>query len=416
MNKAHKNSIQDFKAKVAAAWLPLFRRYLAPGAGGVSLAELSRSALAALVALAFTALMASMVWRDPVMPLLVTPIAASTIILFALPHSPLGQPWPFVLGNLLSAAIGLWMSALVAWCFPHLSAAPWVAGVLAVPGAILAMGVLRCIHPPAGAQALLFALSGQAWLKSGGLWPLLPLTLNLFCMLLIALWLNNILHGRSYPVRGAKPAESAPVIPALARAGIQHQDLRAAMDSMDTLLDVSEQDLVELYQRANRHAFDRRYQLTVGDIMSTAVQAVEFATPLAEAWEILRKKEVKALPVVDRARRVVGVITRMDFLHHCEQVNLAEVGAGLALLLARHRAERDQTPAVVGQIMSPKVFVVEETAPVTQLLAQLTHGGRHHVPVVNSKRRLVGMVTQADLLAALYQHLALSPQEGRAIL
>lgn len=400
------------RQRLTQVWLPLFRRYLAPGGSSVSMAELVRSAGAAWLALAVTAVVSAAIWHDPLMPLLVSPVAASCVILFALPHSPLGQPWPFVAGNLLSAVVGLVMAALVAWCFPCLEGGPWLAAVLAVPTAILAMGLLRCIHPPAGAQALLYALASQAWQQYGALTALAPLMLNLALLLLMVLILNNFLPGRSYPARGAKPADATIKPSALMRTGLQHEDLRAAMISLDTLLDVSEQDLVELYHRANRHAFERQCGLTVGQIMTRDVVALDFATPLEEAWNTLRLKEIKALPVIDRSRRVVGVVTRMDFLRHCDNRNLDQVRTGLAMLLSRRQQSHDDLPQVVGQIMAPKVFVVEESMPVTALLERLTHGGRHHVPVVDARRRLVGMVTQSDLLAALFQQLALGDSRG----
>lgn len=82
--------------------------------------------------------------------LVVAPFGASTVLLFGHPKSPLAQPRNIVLGNTLGAAVSV-------GCVATLGTAPWVMG-LAV-GITIALGlVLRCLHPPAGAVALLGVL------------------------------------------------------------------------------------------------------------------------------------------------------------------------------------------------------------------------------------------------------------------
>jgi CBS-domain-containing membrane protein len=83
-------------------------------------------------------------------PLVVAPFGASTVLLFGYPSSPLAQPRNIVLGNTIAAAVSV-------GCVTLLGNAPWVMG-LAV-GLTIALGQLvRCLHPPAGAVALLGVL------------------------------------------------------------------------------------------------------------------------------------------------------------------------------------------------------------------------------------------------------------------
>lgn len=83
-------------------------------------------------------------------PLVVAPFGASTVLLFGYPGSPLSQPRNIVLGNTLA-------SVLAVACVAVLGSAPWVMG-LAVGGTIALGQRLRCLHPPAGAIALLGVL------------------------------------------------------------------------------------------------------------------------------------------------------------------------------------------------------------------------------------------------------------------
>ena len=50
------------------------------------------------------------------------------------------------------------------------------------------------------------------------------------------------------------------------------------------------------------------------DIMSRDLITVEFGIKLEGAWTLLRFHKVKTLPVISRARRVIGILTPVDFL------------------------------------------------------------------------------------------------------
>lgn len=110
------------------------------------MSEIVASWLGGLVAIA--SLGAISAWSH--YPLVVAPFGASTVLLFGHPSSPLAQPRNVVLGN----AIGALVSALaVAW----LGHSFWVMG-LAVGLTIALSQWFRCLHPPAGAVALLGVL------------------------------------------------------------------------------------------------------------------------------------------------------------------------------------------------------------------------------------------------------------------
>ena len=106
-------------------------------------------------------------------PLVVAPFGASSVLLFGHPSSPLAQPRNIVLGNGIAAAVSV---AAV----NTLGHAPWVMG-LAV-GLTIALGQwLRCLHPPAGAVALLGVL-----LHAGPVFVLMPVLLGSVLLTLMA--------------------------------------------------------------------------------------------------------------------------------------------------------------------------------------------------------------------------------------
>ncbi|MFZ4835126.1 HPP family protein [Rouxiella sp. Mn2063] len=121
--------------------------------------------------------------------LLIAPFGASSVLLFALPESPLAQPRNLVFGHLLCAAIGL----LILWL---LGDGFWQTG-LAVGLAIALMQLTSTLHPPAGANPVLIMLVGQVhW--SFLLTPILGGTLIL---LFTALCFNNLTSDHNWPKR-----------------------------------------------------------------------------------------------------------------------------------------------------------------------------------------------------------------------
>lgn len=180
--------------------------------------------------------------ETPAMPWLVAPIGASAVLVFALPASPLAQPWPVVGGDLISVAIGL--------ASAHLIPAPMLAAAVAVGAAIAVMSLCRCLHPPGGACALLGALGGPAIAAHGWIGLLLPLGLNLVGLLVVA-WIYNNLTGHSWPHQAQPPN------PPRWAGSYATADLDAVLEEWDEVLDVSREDLNALFQAVERRAEQR---------------------------------------------------------------------------------------------------------------------------------------------------------------
>lgn len=122
---------------------------------------------------------------------LVASMGASAVLLFAVPHGALSQPWPLVGGHLVSALIGV----AVAKVIPQMAMAAPVAVALAIG----AMHYLRCIHPPGGATALSAVVGGETVHQLGFMYVLTPVMLNTLVILIVALVFNYPLRWRRYP-------------------------------------------------------------------------------------------------------------------------------------------------------------------------------------------------------------------------
>ena len=314
-------------------------------------------------------------------PWFIAPMGASAVLLFAVPASPLAQPWSLVGGNLVSAVIGVFCAAHI----PDVALASAVAGALAIG----CMFQLRCLHPPSGAVALTAVLGGPAIRSLGYTFVLWPVAFDSFLLLMAAL-LFNVSARRRYPHRPTATvathatADAAPS----ARVGLTLEDLDAALRARGELLDVSQDDLQELFVQAEQMAWRRRFgSLRCAEIMSHDVVTALPSTPTREAWRQMIEHAVKALPVVDDQGRLQGIVTLHDFFVGHE---MAAGSAGDAAWL-------------VGDVMTRDVLTARPGQELVELVSAFSDGGRHHLPVVEADGRLVGMLTQSDVVAALFR-------------
>jgi len=119
---------------------------------------------------------------------LMASLGASALLVFALPQSPMAQPWAVVAGNTISALVGI--SVI------HLVNEPLLAMPLAASLSILGMSILRCLHPPAAAVALIVVLGNVMHYQ----YALFPVMVDSLLLVLAGVVYSN-LTGKSYPNR-----------------------------------------------------------------------------------------------------------------------------------------------------------------------------------------------------------------------
>jgi CBS domain-containing membrane protein len=111
----------------------------------------------------------------------------------------------------------------------------------------------------------------------------------------------------------------------------------------------------------------------VADIMSRDVICVDEDADLPTARALLLDHEVRSLPVLDQSDRLVGTLGLRELSHP---------GIRIRDLMSEARTATPDTPAI-------------------RLVEPLTDGRTHSVTIVDEDRRVIGIVTQTDLLAAV---------------
>lgn len=340
---------------------------------GATLRERFLACVAALAAIALTGMFCGFLFgKGPYLPLIVAPMGASAVLLFAVPNSPLAQPWPLIGGNTISALVGVLVAALF-----H---DPIIASGVGVALAIGTMSLTRTLHPPGGAAALTAVLGGPAVTAWGYWFPLVPVALNSIILVLLGIVFHRI-FGRHYPHVG-HPATNPHLTsdpPAPQRLAFREEDVDIALATINEAFDVDRSDLTRLLDEIERAAAIRSHrEVLCADIMSRDVIRIRDTADCQTARALLLKHNIRVLPVEDDKGYLVGT------------VGLREVGTA---------------SNQVGNHVSRAITVAPDE-PAVGLLAKLANGHSHAAIVTDRDDRVLGLISQTDLLGLSQKLLA----------
>lgn len=318
---------------------------------------------------------------------LVSSMGATAVLLFATPHSTLVQPWAILGGHIISATIGVAAHQLIPL--------PYAAAV-AVGLSIVAMHLTHCLHPPGGATALSAVIGGPAIWDLGYGYVLTPVAINAGVILILGLVINNLLRSKSvYPAPWAGPvAVSDHLLP---RATITPEDIRQALINSGTYLDVTDDDLWLIYQAADLSAQKRFLSSHLISSLSLGkTETLRYGDSIEALWQALHRSSNGCVVIIDAFMHVEGIVTRNDVIPYLTPThNLSPLAKRISAWVSKEALNEEAS--VVGQIMTTPVVTVHKSASIDQVAAILAEGHFHHVPVVDERRRLLGVVTHAQI-------------------
>lgn len=124
----------------------------------------------------------------------------------------------------------------------------------------------------------------------------------------------------------------------------------------------------------------------VRDVMTSDVVSVHCYTPFKDIARALFDREISAVPVLDDTCHVIGIVCAADLIEQ------------QARRLGGEASHRMRAVSAQTLMTSPVVTVTAQTEASTA--ARLMHRNAvKHLPVVNATGRLVGIVSEKDLLS-----------------
>ncbi|WP_417840195.1 HPP family protein [Tritonibacter scottomollicae] len=354
-------------------------RYLSPALPPAQMWETLRAAAGAAVGIVGCALFTLVCTEVAGIPMhLLAPLGASAVLIYAVPNSPLAQPWSAIFGNTVSAVAAVAVLQIV----------PMPLGpALAVGAAIFAMMIARALHPPGGAIALLAALDPAPVLSSGFAFAIVPVGLLTTALVLTGVLFNRI-TGRKYPFR---QSVEAPVELQEIRLGLSNDELEELLERFHQSTNIGVADLGRLLAAAEEEAAQQRFAgVTCGSIMTEKLITVTPDVPVAQVAQLFRRHSINSLPVVDANKNCVGLILHNDVID--------------ALVRGGNRMFRPvrQDKLRAKHMMQPPADCVSHDLPVGTLLYRLSQNGVQIVPITRDGC-LAGILTRTDILGLLLQ-------------
>jgi CBS domain-containing membrane protein len=179
---------------------------------------------------------------------------------------------------------------------------------------------------------------------------------------------------------------------------LSDDDLRGALLEMKTYVDVTEEDLMKIFEIALRHAQKRRIsQILVREAMTKHVITITPNADLHEAARVLSVHKISGMPVVDEKNRVLGVISQADIMvtagMHKKQIfkNI------LRSILGEPRPTRKIGNKVKDVMNVPPITcnVDDDLRDVAQILDERRI---KRMPVVDDEGKILGIIARGDIV------------------
>lgn len=185
----------------------------------------------------------------------------------------------------------------------------------------------------------------------------------------------------TYPVAPVSPRPPATQVAAADREDRSKGQERQTADPAAHLAQ-------QAYQQQAHQSHAPKPALLAQDLMTSPVTSLPSDSTLVEAWSVMKHKGIHHLPVTSVDGTLVGMISDHDllpFAHELESVNSPGSSAGHKL----------------APMMSTRVLSATPTTEIREIAHVMLDEHVSAVPIVDSSRHLVGILTTSDILRAI---------------
>jgi CBS domain-containing protein len=146
------------------------------------------------------------------------------------------------------------------------------------------------------------------------------------------------------------------------------------------------------------------HNMPLSEIMTTELLIARPTDNVKHIADIFRKKNIHHIPVVDEDSRLVGIVSKSDFL---------KISHGMSLFRNRRKKEHDDAlheSLLVRDIMTRDVAHLGPNDPISLAVGIFRENLFHAIPVIE-KGLLVGIITTYDLLTYAFHDPAVASKE-----
>lgn len=169
----------------------------------------------------------------------------------------------------------------------------------------------------------------------------------------------------------------------------------------DEFIDIDRDALETILRKTELRSYRRRaLHLDCESVMSRDVVGVAPDDSLRHAHALMQSHHFKALPVTNDSAEIVGIVTQTDFLEKASWRNgRPSIGflQRLRLILSGASAPND----TVKDIMTSPVKTVRPETPIEEAIIRFAEEGLHYLPVIDARGKMVGIVSQSDVMVAM---------------
>jgi len=238
------------------------------------------------------------------------PIAATSVLVFSVPHGALSQPWQVIMGNLLSAFVGV-------TCYKYLGNDLTMAAAFSVSISIMMMSFFKCVHPPGGATALGAVLGGEMIHQLGYLYIFIPTLLNCLIIITVAVVLNYPFHWRRYPSHlYYKKNITSTISPGARKNEVTVEDFMKAVSEHQTFIDITDEGWNEIFEKAKQHAeYDKVHPSDIKPKQSYSNGKIGREWEIREILTIEDKQTVKYIVLAGENISLSGFCSVKQFIN-----------------------------------------------------------------------------------------------------
>lgn len=191
--------------------------------------------------------------------------------------------------------------------------------------------------------------------------------------------INGIVE--TYPVRPVTPRE--PVVDAV--------DSQAGKEQRQHAGDRTQLAAQQAYQEQTRQARPPKPAILARDLMTAPVVTLPSDATIVDAWVLMTRRSFRHLPISSVHGTLVGMVSDRDLIRHAPDL----VIAGIQSTAARRR---------LAEIMSPRVLSATPATDIREIARVMMDERVGALPILDTERRPVGIISKQDLLRGLANH------------